>query len=757
VALAQGAPPPQAPTAIGAPPSAAAPPTLLQMLNAQQSHFEEVDANHWKLTGAVVIEPQPGVKLYADGVDIFLDTHKLVASGNVVFSNAEGRLSAERTEFDLDTGFGTFYDASGIMSLGTRAKAAQFGGQDPDVYFYGQKIEKLGARRYRITRGGFSTCVQPTPRWEVTSDSVILNLDDYALAKNTVLRVKGVPLLYLPVIYYPISSTQRQTGFLLPTYGTSTVRGQALSNAFFWAIDRSQDATFFHDWFTKTGQGEGAEYRYVSAGDSQGNLRFYRFDQKNATFVTNGTTTTLPAAVSYELRGNMMQTVTPHIHARARIDYFSSVVTQQLYNQNLYQATNSNRVIDGGLSAAFGPLATSAQYLRNEVFSTATDTYVYGGAPRITASLAPQTLFGAPIYGGVNAEYAYLPNKRTSDGVTTLDNSLSRVDVTPTLRVPLSRLTYLSVNTSASYRATYYTHSFDPTGTTFIPQSYLRRYGSVRTEVVGPVLDRIWELPQSGFAERLKHVIEPAFTLDTTSAIGDYKRTPALTDVSDVVVGDSTRFTYGVTNRFFYRAPTVNGVRGATREFITVGLQQTYYTNSTASRFDTSYVATSGAPTPADLSPLALTVRVSPSAAIDLNSRVEYDTSAGEGIKTFTLGSGLTKGGQGANVTYSHQHLDPTRPASDYVSASGHVRSPNGRLTGSYSLSWDITRSYIVNQAIQATHMAQCCGWQVEFQKFNYGVSSGLPLPSDKRLNFSFVLAGLGTFSNFFGAFGGLR
>jgi hypothetical protein len=45
----------------------------------------------------------------------------------------------------------------------------------------------------------------------------------------------------------------------------------------------------------------------------------------------------------------------------------------------------------------------------------------------------------------------------------------------------------------------------------------------------------------------------------------------------------------------------------------------------------------------------------------------------------------------------------------------------------------------------------------VQFQKFNYGISSGLPLPSDKRLNFSFVLAGLGTFSNFFGAFGGLR
>ena len=98
----------------------------------------------------------------------------------------------------------------------------------------------------------------------------MINLDDYAIARNTVLQVKGVPVMYLPIIYYPIQDDERATGFLLPTYGTSTLRGQAISNAFFWAIGRSQDATFFHDWFTKAGQGVGAEYRYVSGAQSFG-------------------------------------------------------------------------------------------------------------------------------------------------------------------------------------------------------------------------------------------------------------------------------------------------------------------------------------------------------------------------------------------------------------------------------------------------------------------------------------------------------
>ena len=729
-------------------------PDLLQLLNSDQAHFEKIDADHWKLTGQVVLEPQTGVKLYADQVDLFMNTHTLTASGNVVFSNPEGRLSAERVDFDIDKGTGTFYDASGIMSLGAKAKVAQFGGQEPDVYFYGEKIDRLGARRYRITRGGFSTCVQPTPRWEVTSGAVTLDLDDYAIARNMVLHVKGVPLLYLPVIYYPISSKQRQTGFLLPTYGTSTVRGQALSNAFFWAIDRSQDATFFHDWFTRTGQGAGGEYRYVASQASSGDFRFYRFSQKNATFTQNGTTGTLPAATSYEMRGSMIQALAPGVTARARVDYFSNIVTEQLYHQNLYQATNSTRVVDTALTAALGPIALSGQYLRNEVFSSTTSAFLYGGTPRVTASTAPLRLFGAPIYGGVNAEYAFQPYQQITNGVVTLDKSVNRIDVSPNIRLPLSRLSFLSVNTSAMFRSTYYSRSADPVSLATVEEPYFRRYASVRTDVVGPVLSRIWDVKDSTFAERLKHVIEPAFSADVTTPISDYLRTPQLTDATDIILGGTTRVTYGVTNRLFYRAPDVNGVRGATREFITVGLQQTYYTNPIARHLDTTYLAV-GSQGPSSLSPVALTVRVTPSPSTDLNSRIEYDTSAGRGMQLFSLGSGLTGKGQTASVTFSRQHFTPTSPATTYLSSSVSTSELNGRLTGSYALSWDISRSTIMSQTISASHMAQCCGWQVQFQKVNYPSGIGIPIPWDRRLNFSFVLAGLGTFSNFFGAFGG--
>ena len=727
--------------------------TQLSDLLAQQTSWKfECEGDRCILNGDVEL-PLPGNqgKFFADQIEIFASKNLLVASGNVVFANQEGRLAAERAEFDLKKQTGTFYDASGTMPLGAAADPRQFGNQQADVYFWGQTIERLGDQKYRITRGGFTTCVQPTPRWELFTNTVTLNLNDYAVATNTVLRVKGVPIFYMPWVYYPIQDDDRATGFLLPTYGTSTLRGQAISNAFFWAIGRSQDATFFHDWFTQTGQGAGAEYRYVAAAQSQGNLRVYRIDQHEAEFTDDGQTTTLPATKSLELSGSMNHAISRNVRARARLEYFSDVQTQQLYYQDVYKATRNNRIIEGGLSAVFGPTSTNLLYSRNEFLSDASNSTVYGSTPRISANVAPQRLFGSPVYASLNSEYAYLPNRTIEDDEVTNDDSHGRFDVTPTLRVPLSRLTFLSVNTSADYRATYYSKSAGPLGGT-ISDPYFRQYMALHTDIVGPVLTRIWDRPDSVFAERLKHVIEPAFSVDMTSQISDFAKTPIVGDVSEFVVGGATQFTYGLTNRFFARGKNVGEVRGQTREFITVGVQQTVYSNPEAARYDSTYQSTFGYTQPASRSPIALTTRFSPSGVLDGNLRAEYDTY-GLGLQLLSAGGGVNGQRVSAGANYSWRKRDD----SNYVNLSTTLRWLEGRATGTYALSWDIARSYIQSQSVMGSYLAQCCGLQVEFQKYNYAEATSSPIGSDMRFNFGFILAGLGTFSNFFGAFTGQR
>ena len=721
-----------------------------------QWQFERVSSTHLRLTGQVQVEC-PDMSFFADAIDIFTDPElRLVASGNVVFTNPEGRIAAERVEFNVAKGTGTFHVASGILALGEEVQRAQFAGQDPEVYFYGDIIDKLDQRKYRLTRGGFTTCVQPTPRWEVTSGSVMLHLGDYATARNSVLRVKGVPLLYLPVLYYPIKDKDRATGFLLPSYGSSTLRGQTLSNAFFWAIGDSQDATFFHDWYTRAGQGAGAEYRYAAGQGSFGHFKFYRLEQQQADFVVDGRVSRLPAQSSYQFIGSGTHLVGRTIRLHQRVDYATSILTQHLYQQNVYQASNATRTIEAGASGVWGPWNAGALFQRTETFTGVDSSQLYGSTPRLTASLAPQRILGLPVYASMNNEFAHLPYRQMSNERVTNDKTLQRVDVFPSVRAALSRLTFLTVNTSASYRTTYYSRSADAQGRV-TDEPILRQYLAVRSDVIGPVFSKIWDTPESGFSERMKHLIEPTFAFEYVPPIDNARQVLTLSDSTDLVYGDTARFTYGVNNRILYRTRTGEGTGSSTVQMLTVGVQQTYYLTPQSSLNDTQYLSNSFRPRSIDLSDVALTVKVTPSRALDSTTRLEYDVSSGEGLHVLSSSGTARVGNSSSTVNYSRYRRRSYSQPESSLTWSSSLDLLNSRAKGAYSLTWDIGRAGIISQNVGFSYLAQCCGIQAEFQKFNYSQSlADFPLSSDRRFNVSFVLAGVGTFSNFLGAFGGL-
>ena len=114
-------------------------------------------------------------------------------------------------------------------------------------------------------------------------------------------------------------------------------------------------------------------------------------------------------------------------------------------------------------------------------------------------------------------------------------------------------------------------------------------------------------------------------------------------------------------------------------------------------------------------------------------------------------------GAGSATVSYSRERENQTEKPESSLTLANSLRFLEGRATGAYSLTWDIGGAGILNQNIGVSYLAQCCGVQVEFQKFNFPQSrSNFPIASDRRFNVSFVLAGIGNFSNFLGAFGGL-
>jgi LPS-assembly protein len=729
---------------------------------------EQIGEKHGFLLGAVEID-NGDTKLWADQVEV-LDEEHAVATGNVVLTQGNNRITADRAEFNVKTKLGTFYNAFGIATIQPPRPAAPpvggivvptMTGQENDVIFFGDKVEKIAYRKYKITNGGFSTCVQPTPRWNLTADTVVLNIDHYTFLRQAILSVKGVPMLYLPVLYYPTKEEDRATGFLIPTYGNSTVRGHSLHNAFFWAINRSQDATFMHDWYSKTGQGFGTEYRYNYGGGSDGTFHFYSLNEHEATYVqSDGTVQVLPAKESLMIDGGANQMLPGHMRARGRINYFSDIVTNQTFSTNINTAASNTRSYGANVVGSWRNYSINGTFDRNEYFGTTTSSALTGSSPRVSIMRNERPLFdGSPLYFSVNGEAAHLDRSTREDEIVVDDRSLSRFDVTPQLRYPFKRWQFLTVNTVFSWRETFYTRSLDPVTQTVVSGDLNRQYFSVSANIVGPVLTRVWNTPDRQYAEKFKHTIEPFFTAQRTSSIDEFNRIVQI-DGTDIIYGGTTNFSYGLNNRLYAKRRT--GQISHAVEIASVEIRQTYYTNAQASQYDPRYSTTLNSQLPNNFSPIAINGRVAPANTISGSVGLEID-SRYKKLRQLSANASYNwstriQTSVGWNKRFLIEQLpgfSTTADLNQAVNLSTNARTRDNRYGALYSMNYDVLRSTMIQQRMSAFYNAQCCGIAFEYQRYNYGGLSYV-VPSDHRFFLSFTLAGLGNFSPFNGALSGV-
>ena len=721
--------------------------------------IDRLGKDHVKLVGQVEIDCGDQ-SFAASEVELFTDTHRLVATGDVVFTSGRNRIAADRLEYNTQTRTGVFHNATGTAILkeksGKPEEREMFGTSEPDIYFYGKTLEKIGREKYKITDGGFTTCVQPTPRWQLTSGTVLLNLDHYALLTNSLFRVKGIPVLYLPVFYYPINDEDRSTGLLIPTYGTSTIRGQTISNAFFWAISRSMDATLLHDWYSRTGQGLGGEYRYVTSPGSEGQLRFYNLREHEAEYSDGaGSVVTTPERRSYEVRGTMSQRLGRKFRARGRADYFSDITVQQTYNQNIYDTSRRSRLYSGSVTGTLGSWNLAGAFDRNEFFYGTTQSTVRGGTPKVSVQRSDKPLFGSPVYVSVSTEGAkFTAQRKTATAV--VDNGLSRFDVFPRVRFPFTKWQFLTISTSAAFRYTYWTERRDSRGRN-VDDPISRNYYELSAQVAGPTFNRIWNRPGSRYAEKIKHSVEPYFNVQRVSPIEEFSQYVQIDGV-DTIVGRVTRLSYGINNRFF-RKP---GGGGRSTELVTVALGQSYYTDQRAAQYD-KYYQTSYGSAPSRLSPLSLQVRAWPATGVNAQFRAEYDTKFSAFRTMSADGTVALQDYLHSTFGWSQRRFIEGLPGFDnpdrldhYFNSSTSWRALRNRIGGSYAFNYDIKTSRFLQQRLLTYYNVQCCGFALEYQQFDLsGFGSTLPVQKDQRFNFSITLAGIGSFSNFFGAFGG--
>jgi LPS-assembly protein len=723
--------------------------------DAKANVQEMLPDKRYKLTGTVELH-QKDMRFYADEVEYFGDTDRLIATGNVLVIEKDHLIAADRADFNAKTRLGTFFNARGFAAMGVKSDVSMFGTLDPDVQFYGETIEKIGDDVYLISDGGFTTCAQANPRWQMTSGSLKLRVDHYAFLTNMLLKVKGVPALYLPAMYYPLSKDNRSTGFLMPSYGTSTYRGQIISNAFFWAINRSQDATFLHDWYSKTGQAVAGEYRYASLGGGGFIRTDFVNEHESTQTAADGSQVIQPGQQFFRVNGNLAQSFARGWSANARADYSSSLEVDQFYSTDITRASRRNRMFGGSLSGAIKGLRLTGTYDRNEAFQDDGSASLRGQAPKINVTRPDRPIAGLPLYASIGSEYVHLAQQnKKPDGVVT-DADIDRLDILPVIRFPFTKLPYLAVNTSLTWRNTFWNNSQLFDGGPRVDAGISRQFFEVSADLNGPTAVKIWDTPD----RRFKHSIEPFLQVIIRSPIDNYGQILKYEYV-DYIVGRMTSYSYGANTRI-YAKRTADGRGGVPREILSASIRQTYSTDARAIASDQQYRSTYGTDPTSHFSPVAMQVRTAPTPSLNASLQTEFDARYSR-FKRFSAAGSWNNDRAGFLASWSKDLFTPDNlgnnlsSGSHFLNTNTTVKFQQNRYGVIHSFNWDIKEQSVLQQRIAGYYNAQCCGFTAEYQMFDlsrYRSGTGV-VPQDRRFHFSVTLAGIGNVSNIFGALSG--
>ena len=188
--------------------------------------------------GNVVIKSQ-NETIKADKVLYDKNLDKAVATGNILITNENGSiyetskitLTNEFKEILALTLFAQFKDNSKI-------KASKFiKTQEQSIFINGE---------YTPCDCDFKNNEKPI--WQLNSSKITHDINEKTLSfKNVVLKIFDFPIFYFPFLSHPDPSVKRKSGFLTPTWSSSSRNGFQSSIPYYFAPnDESWDSTFIN-------------------------------------------------------------------------------------------------------------------------------------------------------------------------------------------------------------------------------------------------------------------------------------------------------------------------------------------------------------------------------------------------------------------------------------------------------------------------------------------------------------------------------
>ncbi|WP_248918389.1 LPS-assembly protein LptD [Pseudomonas entomophila] len=218
-------------------------------INAKVSKYQQ-EQQIATLAGDVVMR-QGSMQAEADEANLYQAENRGELKGNVKIRDNGSLVVGDEAQIQLDTGEARVDNAEYVMHKShIRGNA-----------LYAKRAENA---IIRLKDGTYTTCEPGSNAWQLKGNNITLNpATGFGTATNVTLRVKDFPVFYTPYIYFPIDD-RRQSGFLPPSFSTSSDTGFMLVTPYYFNLAPNYDATLYPRYMAKRGMLMEGEFRYLT-------------------------------------------------------------------------------------------------------------------------------------------------------------------------------------------------------------------------------------------------------------------------------------------------------------------------------------------------------------------------------------------------------------------------------------------------------------------------------------------------------------
>jgi len=238
-------------------------------ISADAMSGQTEDAMHAE--GKVELRSAEGLA-FADKVVYHVLEDEIEASGNVRLIQDGAEVDGDYLRFRMSDRIGHFDTARYQISRQVPSKTNEIRAmtdllpalplRTSMAFGEASRVNFAGENQYRLENATYSTCRPEQKDWYVQSEFIKLDYDrSEGEAKQAALYFKDTPILYTPYLSFPLNN-QRKSGFLMPTYASTTRTGLDFTLPYYWNVAPNYDATFSPRIMSKRGLQMGAELRY---------------------------------------------------------------------------------------------------------------------------------------------------------------------------------------------------------------------------------------------------------------------------------------------------------------------------------------------------------------------------------------------------------------------------------------------------------------------------------------------------------------